>query len=564
MPYKHNLFIILICLLIGFFSLLSNVTAQQCTDNDNDGYAVEGGLCGAPDCNDTDPLVHPEATEGPNGDPTCSDAFDNDCDKATDNADNDCSVSLTILKTTVSPAIDGDLSEYIYANSATFAPETGENTVTVRALWDDNALYIAYEVTDTQLNTEVPSGGIWIDDSVEWFIDQYSNGGNSSNPDAPYMLEDDYQILVNILNNRSVYQGLRNGNTTTISDSGLQSAVLITGTNNNNADTDIGYAVEIEVPWTYIGSVAPVRDSVVGMGFAVNDNDAYFIDSVMWPNLSSIAFQNASNWQKVLISTKYIPTSTCIDTDGDGYGNPGHSSCTKGSATDCNDNNASISPGAMDSNCNNIDENCDGFVDEGYVVTITNCGYSNCSSTGLVTCLDGVEIDTCITGSAHPEGPADDPTCYDSIDNDCDGETDLDDTNCIKPCVDNDGDGFGKPGNPDCPNGPVIDCNDNDPGINPDHIVNCDITNNNCYSYAALTWKAPVTNMDGSDLHDLAGYRIYYGESFGNYTDVKDVGNNTCHVIGNLTPQEWCFAVTAYDIRGNESDISGEACKFIN
>jgi len=272
-----------------------------------------------------------------------------------------------------------------------------------------------------------------------------------------------------------------------------------------------------------------------------------------------------SNIDEGVITTYYQ------DIDTDTYGNAAlpQDACIQPAGyvpdnRDCDDNNAGINPGVKDTNCNNIDEDCDGIVDEDYVITIANCGYSNCSSTGLLTCLDGVETNTCVPGSALPEGPAGDPTCYDSIDNDCDGETDSLDTNCIEPCLDNDGDGYGNPGNPECPNGPVIDCNDNDPGINPDHIVNCDSTNNNCYSYAALTWKAPVTNVDESDLIDLAGYRIYYGERSDNYTEIIDIGNNTCHVIGNLTPHEWCFVVTAYDIAGNESAISNEVCKFID
>lgn len=46
---------------------------SSCTDNDDDGYAVEGGECGPIDCNDSDPTVNPGATE------VC-DGVDNNCD----------------------------------------------------------------------------------------------------------------------------------------------------------------------------------------------------------------------------------------------------------------------------------------------------------------------------------------------------------------------------------------------------------------------------------------------------------------------------------------------------
>jgi hypothetical protein len=78
-----------------------------------------------------------------------------------------------------------------------------------------------------------------------------------------------------------------------------------------------------------------------------------------------------------------------------------------------------------------------------------------------------------------------------------------------------------------------------------------------------LAWDRPDSNSDGSDLNDLAGYKIYYGTSSNNYTQFIDVGNITSAVISNLSAGTWCFATTAYDTAGNESDYSIEACKAI-
>ena len=80
-----------------------------------------------------------------------------------------------------------------------------------------------------------------------------------------------------------------------------------------------------------------------------------------------------------------------------------------------------------------------------------------------------------------------------------------------------------------------------------------------------LTWDAPTTNIDGSPLTDLAGYKVYHSQASGVYTDTdsKDVGNvtsiNIQNTIGNLKGN-WCFVVTAYDIALNESDYSNEVC----
>ncbi len=80
---------------------------------------------------------------------------------------------------------------------------------------------------------------------------------------------------------------------------------------------------------------------------------------------------------------------------------------------------------------------------------------------------------------------------------------------------------------------------------------------------ATLTWDAPTTNADGTPLTDLAGYKVYYGTTSGNYTDVIDVGNVTTYKVEGLQPGTYYFAVTAYDTSGNESNYSNEVSKII-
>jgi hypothetical protein len=75
-----------------------------------------------------------------------------------------------------------------------------------------------------------------------------------------------------------------------------------------------------------------------------------------------------------------------------------------------------------------------------------------------------------------------------------------------------------------------------------------------------LTWDAPNADSDGSSLDDLAGYKIYYGTSSNDYSQSVDTGNSIGATISSLSVATWCFAVTAYDTSGNESDYSDEAC----
>jgi hypothetical protein len=81
---------------------------------------------------------------------------------------------------------------------------------------------------------------------------------------------------------------------------------------------------------------------------------------------------------------------------------------------------------------------------------------------------------------------------------------------------------------------------------------------------ATLSWDPPTTNEDGTPLTDLAGYKIYYGTSSGNYSQSVDVGKVTTYTAGNLTEGvTYYFAATAYDISTNESKYSNEVSKTI-
>lgn len=81
---------------------------------------------------------------------------------------------------------------------------------------------------------------------------------------------------------------------------------------------------------------------------------------------------------------------------------------------------------------------------------------------------------------------------------------------------------------------------------------------------ATLSWDPPTTNADGTPLTDLAGYKLYYGTTSGNYTNSVDVGNiNTYKISGLAEGLTYYFTVTAYDAAGNESEYSNEAIKTI-
>jgi hypothetical protein len=82
---------------------------------------------------------------------------------------------------------------------------------------------------------------------------------------------------------------------------------------------------------------------------------------------------------------------------------------------------------------------------------------------------------------------------------------------------------------------------------------------------ATLSWTSPATNADGSMLTDLAGFRIYYGNSPDSLTQsitIPTVGMTT-FVIGNLSSGTWYFALRAYNLAQIESALSAVVSKTI-
>jgi hypothetical protein len=164
------------------------------------------------------------------------------------------------------------------------------------------------------------------------------------------------------------------------------------------------------------------------------------------------------------------PGDVVADADGDGWS----------ASADCDDNDATVHPGADEVPCNGLDNDCDGLV-HGDEVDDDADGYSEC---------DGDCDDTDTNAS-----PSRVEIC-DGIDNDCDGDVDESGADGEEEwCRDGDGDGFGLAEDVvvacSPPPGYVLDCSecdDTEPAVYPaaeeicgDGLDNdCDGTANGC------------------------------------------------------------------------------------
>lgn len=193
-----------------------------------------------------------------------------------------------------------------------------------------------------------------------------------------------------------------------------------------------------------------------------------------------------------------------LDGDGDGFGDATIStdSCDGQSrfvadATDCDDTVVTIHPTAEEF-CNDVDDNCDGAVDENPVNGMTwyadadNDGYGTDAdaSTVIVACerpnLDVVNGNTDCDDADAEVHPSADELCNE-VDDDCDGDVDENPVDGTPYYMDLDLDGYGgftgllsctDPGEGYSTNN--SDCSDSWSSIHPDAEEYCDGMDNDC------------------------------------------------------------------------------------
>jgi hypothetical protein len=191
------------------------------------------------------------------------------------------------------------------------------------------------------------------------------------------------------------------------------------------------------------------------------------------------------------------------DLDGDGFG-----------ASDCDDGDAEVFPGAPET-CNEMDDDCNGFVDDGLVFSVYRPDadrdlFGDMDAPGVRACampeghvLDGTDCDD-TEPEAHPGGSE---VC-DDIDNDCD--FDVDEGLAVEEYrPDEDDDGWGDAmASPVESCSPLVDlvptggdCADLDPARHPGAIEVCNDVDDDCNGgiddgLEFLTWY-PDSDGDG-------------------------------------------------------------------
>src|SRR5262245_40103622 len=93
-------------------------------------------------------------------------------------------------------------------------------------------------------------------------------------------------------------------------------------------------------------------------------------------------------------------------------------SCVAGSAVDSCEPGTPLAPN--DATCDDVDDDCDGQTDENVVPVMSSCAMGACATMGTIACVNGALVDSCM--ATAPMSPVD--TTCNNVDDNCNGQTD--------------------------------------------------------------------------------------------------------------------------------------------
>ena len=363
-------------------------------DNDSDGYTENEG-----DCNDSDATIFPGAIE------ICGDGIDQDCDGIDLTCVEDPDTQTLVFGDTLDADYPGTVVDtFINLNEDVNYASEQLNTYTWPENMAANAVLIQFDLTQLPADAQIQSATLSLYQTAAGGDASYDVGVHkviNHNPDLNQANGYTFDGVTDWTANSSCYNSIP-----------LAQADIASAENVNSLDQSIGYK-----EWDVTGMVQEwSSDSNANYGLMLNSDTVAASNS--YRNFASSEAIDAAQRPKLEVtfssnSNGIDPED--IDDDGDSY--------TENDG-DCNDNDATIHPGAIEICGDGIDQDCNGS-DLVCPEDIDNDGDGYTENEG--DCNDSV-------ASIHP-GAAE--VCGDGIDQDCNGS----DLTCPED-IDNDGDGY--------------------------------------------------------------------------------------------------------------------------
>ncbi len=368
------------------------------------------------DCDDTQSLSHPGATE-------FCDGKDNDCNGLVDDGATDFSTFYA----------DADGDGFGTAETSESACTAPAGFVSDSSDCDDTAAAVnpaATEVcngVDDDCDGTVDVGAV---DMITWYQDGDSDGYGgvfteaSCEQPAGYVNNSDDCDDANAAaypGNPETCDGVDNDCNGTVDDNATDATTYY-----QDSDGD-----------THGNAAATLASCSIPAGYVSSSDDCNDASNVSFPGAPEICDGLDNNCNSVVDDFATDATTWYLDADGDGYGNASTtmSSCSMpagyvANSTDCNDADDTVHPGAAEV-CDGLDQDCDGVADNGLAVVsqyLDGDGDGYGSTTAGAACLGLPGYSTVSTdcddtnADAYPGNAETD----DGIDNDCDGWVDED------------------------------------------------------------------------------------------------------------------------------------------
>ncbi|MFC1769370.1 beta strand repeat-containing protein [Nanoarchaeota archaeon] len=353
----------------------ANTTSADldCTDT---GEAVTSDPTG--DCNDANSSINPGATDVPyNG-------IDEDCS----GQDLALETNISVTKTTLTPSIlDNGTAQFMinitnigesnitlenitdYFDSADFdydssSPTANDTSTDGEVEWYLGVVLQANESTVVYLNLTPETDGT-LNNNVNVTTQDIYGNTSFSQDSSSIEVNSTYVPSVNLTISKTVVNSsVTNGSVVTF-------ILNVTNEGNVNAsyywledsydDSYLTFLDQTSVPYEENN----VSENFIGWEFNLTTGNSYVVQI----NFTGISVGNTTNNatiyndsdDEISFDDEDVEILlNCTDSDGDGYGVSGGSQCTNPGQIDCNDNNASINPGATEVVNDGIDSTCDG------------------------------------------------------------------------------------------------------------------------------------------------------------------------------------------------------------
>lgn len=448
---------------------LKLVILNKATPPDNDGDGYNANI----DCNDSDPGIHPGAVE------ICNNV-DDDCDGLVDDSDSGILGQATWYADTDSDGYGDILSSMLACTQPSGYVSNGDDCDD-----EDSGIYPGASEVCNGLDDDC--NGV-IDDGVQNTYYQDADGDSFGNP------------LVTIL-----ACSAPNGYVIYAEDCDDTNADIYPGATEqcNGMDDDCNGYIDENVLLTFYADAdndgyGDLSNTLLACtpppGYVFNATDCDDANPEIHPGAVEICNQSDDDCDGIVDDG--VQTTFFADADADGYGDAGNIilACVAPSGfvindLDCNDQNASIYPGAPES-CNLTDDNCNGLIDEGVELSF----YRDMDGDGFGDPDDEILACTAPSGYVSNAGDCDDtndlihPGATEScngMDDNCNGLADEDVMSLFY--ADNDHDGYGLWSSSIwacvAPQGYVTnpeDCDDQNPTIHPGAVEICNEEDDDC------------------------------------------------------------------------------------